>query len=150
MNVKFLAQENNGLPLIGFEPTRSAILRLLIRRVNHSVTPPIKRLQVHVIIHSCFNWFLFPIVKVYFLMTYNQLVVGLFVLMQKGRLLKVNLSVLQQKVWQYRVNAPFCALTSAEARRHIKSLSFKGEGYNKCEGVCRCQITKVHWCFCNV
>jgi hypothetical protein len=94
----------------------------------------IRRSQVT--IHSCCNWFLFPFLKVYFMMTYNHLVIGLFVLMQKGRLLKVNLSKLQQKVWQ--------------TLGHIKSLSFKGEGYNKCKDVCRCQITKVHWCYCNV
>jgi hypothetical protein len=40
MNVKFLAQGNNVLPLTGFEPTRSPIVRLLVRRVNHSATPP--------------------------------------------------------------------------------------------------------------
>jgi hypothetical protein len=39
MNVKFFAQGNNGLTLTGCEPTRSAILRLIVRRVNHSPTP---------------------------------------------------------------------------------------------------------------
>jgi hypothetical protein len=31
---------NNDLPLTGFEPTRPAILRILVRRVYHSVMPP--------------------------------------------------------------------------------------------------------------
>jgi hypothetical protein len=36
---KFLAQGNNSLPLTGFEPTRSAIIILLVRRVKNSATP---------------------------------------------------------------------------------------------------------------
>jgi hypothetical protein len=38
----FIAQRNNGLPLTGFEPTRLAILILLVRRVNPTVTLPLK------------------------------------------------------------------------------------------------------------
>ena len=38
MSVKFLAEGNNGLTVIGFEPMWLAILRLLFRRVNHSST----------------------------------------------------------------------------------------------------------------
>ena len=41
MSVKFLAQGNNGLPPTGFEPMRLVILRLLVRSVNHSTTPPL-------------------------------------------------------------------------------------------------------------
>jgi hypothetical protein len=40
LSVKFLAQGNNDLPLTGFEPMRLAIMRLLVRRVNHSAMPP--------------------------------------------------------------------------------------------------------------
>ena len=40
MSIKFLAQGNNGLSLAGFEPMRLGIIRLLVRRVNHSTTPP--------------------------------------------------------------------------------------------------------------
>ena len=36
MSVKFHAQGNNGLSLRRFEPMRLAILRFLVRRVNHS------------------------------------------------------------------------------------------------------------------
>jgi hypothetical protein len=38
MSVKILAHRNNSLPLIGFEPMGSAILRLLVQCVNHSAT----------------------------------------------------------------------------------------------------------------
>jgi hypothetical protein len=41
MSVIFLAQGNNGLLLTGFEPMRLAIIRLLVRRVNHSAMPPL-------------------------------------------------------------------------------------------------------------
>ena len=41
ISVWFLAQGNNGLSMTGFEPMRLAILRLLVRRVNHSTTPPL-------------------------------------------------------------------------------------------------------------
>ena len=40
MSVKILVQENIGLPLTEFEPMRLAILRLLVRRINHSITKP--------------------------------------------------------------------------------------------------------------
>ena len=49
MSVKFLAQGNNNLALTGFEPMRLAILRLLVRRVNISTTPPLDELCVNVI-----------------------------------------------------------------------------------------------------
>jgi hypothetical protein len=39
MCVKFLAQGNNRLPLTWFEPTRRAILRLLVQCVNHLAMP---------------------------------------------------------------------------------------------------------------
>jgi hypothetical protein len=42
MNVKFLSKGNNGLSMTGFEPMRPAILRLLVRRDNHSATPPLQ------------------------------------------------------------------------------------------------------------
>jgi hypothetical protein len=41
MNVKFHTQGNNGLSPIGLEPTQTAILRLLVRHVNHSAMPPL-------------------------------------------------------------------------------------------------------------
>ena len=40
MSVKFLTQANNGLPMTGFEPMRLSIFKLILRRVNHSNTPP--------------------------------------------------------------------------------------------------------------
>ena len=40
MSVKFLAQANNGLPLTESELMWLAILRLLVRRVNHLATRP--------------------------------------------------------------------------------------------------------------
>ena len=40
ISVKFFAQGNNGLSLTGFEPMQLAILRLLVRRINHSTMPP--------------------------------------------------------------------------------------------------------------
>ena len=39
---RFFAEGNNGLSLTGFEPMRLAILRLLVRCVNHSTRPPVK------------------------------------------------------------------------------------------------------------
>ena len=44
MRVKFFAQGNNELSLTGFEPIRLAILKLLVRHVNHSTTPPLLKL----------------------------------------------------------------------------------------------------------
>jgi hypothetical protein len=41
MSVKFLAQGNNDLPLTGFEPKQLAIIRLPVRRVNHSSMTPL-------------------------------------------------------------------------------------------------------------
>jgi hypothetical protein len=41
MNVKFLIHGNNDLPLTGFKPVRPAILKLLVRCVNYSATPPL-------------------------------------------------------------------------------------------------------------
>ena len=43
MSIRFLAQGNNGLSLTGFKPMRLAILGFLVRRVNHSTTPPLCR-----------------------------------------------------------------------------------------------------------
>ena len=40
ISVKFLAQGNKRLTLTGFEPRQLAILRLLVRHVNHSFTLP--------------------------------------------------------------------------------------------------------------
>jgi hypothetical protein len=39
MNVKFLVQGNNGLPLTGFGPTRFQTRRFLVRRLNFSAVP---------------------------------------------------------------------------------------------------------------
>ena len=46
MSVKFLAQGNNGLPLTGFEPTRTAILESLAKRINISATPPLRPVSI--------------------------------------------------------------------------------------------------------
>ena len=44
--VKFLAQRNNSLSLTGFEPMHLAILRLLVRCLNHSNTLPLSNFVV--------------------------------------------------------------------------------------------------------
>jgi hypothetical protein len=38
MSVKFLAHENNNMSLMGFEPIRTAILKLQVQRVVHADT----------------------------------------------------------------------------------------------------------------
>jgi hypothetical protein len=43
-----IAQGNNNLPLMGFEPMRLLIIRLLVRCVNYSSMPPLK---VHLILN---------------------------------------------------------------------------------------------------
>ena len=55
ISVKFIAQGNNGLSLTGFEPMWLAILRLLIRHVNHSTTPPLTPLSLLIGIITSFK-----------------------------------------------------------------------------------------------
>jgi hypothetical protein len=49
MNVKFIAHENNGLSLMGFEPMRPKIFRLLVQQVTHSAMLPLNILLAFVV-----------------------------------------------------------------------------------------------------
>jgi hypothetical protein len=53
MNIKFLAQGNNGLPLAGFEPTRSAILRRFLITVTKAIIEVTQRKTVELML--CMN-----------------------------------------------------------------------------------------------
>ena len=58
MNVKFLSQRHNDLTWLGLSTLRLAILRVIVRRVNHLVTPSTKKMFL-AFLHFFLNTYLF-------------------------------------------------------------------------------------------